>query len=77
MQVSQSQGKNAVIKAGLYWLRKSGNDVYELSNGEDLEKAKREHTVEGSGEDKDLRLAVNIITTNELKSNKPSKQEGS
>ena len=42
-------------------MKKTGKECFEMSCDEDLEKAKREHTMKGTGQVKDLRLAVNVL----------------
>jgi hypothetical protein len=49
-------GEQPAVGAGLYWLRKKGQDCFELKTSDDLEKAKMEHSTKDGV--RDLRLAV-------------------
>ena len=51
----------AVLRAGMPWLEKGSKECFELSNEDDFSNAKREYTVESTGEVKDLRIAVHVI----------------
>ena len=52
---------DVVIKAGVFWMKKTGKDINILETDEDLAKAMKEHTLKGSGEVKDLKLAVHVL----------------
>ena len=53
---------NAVIDAGLFWLKKTGKACQsQLLDDDDLTKAKQEFTLKGTGQIKDMRLAVHVL----------------